>query len=197
VRAFARGALAAAAVFLASSSIVPAAAQIEPPSPAPIPAVSGPGTPADVNAIHALVVAYQDAWNKKDADGLGALFAEDADFSSIYGQNLHGRAIIAEKHKVLFAGPQKESQQTRAKSAVKMRFLKPDVASVDSISEIVGVIRPDGSKTSSSRALTNFILVKNQAKWEIAVFHNMLLPNIPTGPPTGPAATPAPGLGGE
>lgn len=154
------------------------------------------GTPEDEAAIHQLVVAYQDAWNKKDAKAIGDLFAVDADFSSIYGQNLHSRATIAEKHGVLFSGPQKESQQTRPKSEVKIRFLRPDVASVDSISEIVGVIRGDGTKSSSNRALTNFILVKNEGKWEIAVFHNMLLPAIPTQVPQAPTG-PTPGAVGE
>jgi uncharacterized protein (TIGR02246 family) len=151
---------------------------------------ASPGTPADEEAIHAVIVAYQEAWNTKNAEGIGNLFAEDADFSSIYGQMLHGRAIITEKHGVLFAGPQKESQQTRPKSGVTIRFVRPDVASVDSISEIVGVKREDGSKTSLNRALTTFLMVKNGAKWEIAVFHNMLLPAIPTAPPTLEDVTP-------
>ncbi len=153
---------------------------------------TSPGTPADEEAIHALIVAYQEAWNTKNAEAIGNLFAEDADFSSIYGQMLHGRAIIAEKHGVLFAGPQKESQQTRPKSGIRIRFVKPDVASVDSISEIVGVVREDGSKTSLNRALSTFLLVKNAEKWEIAVFHNMLLPAVPSALPTPQEVTPLP-----
>lgn len=152
--------------------------------------VTARATPADEAAIHTLISTYANAWNKKDYKTLGDLFAVDADFSSIYGQTLQGRPIITEKHKALFEGPQKDSQQSRNPSEVTIRFLKPDVASVDSISEISGVHRPDGTLSSMNRALTNLILVKNGAKWEIAVFHNMLLPAVPSGPP--PAAPTAP-----
>lgn len=145
------------------------------------------GTPEDEKAIIALIDKYTEAWNKKDHNALGALFAVDADFSSIYGQALHGRAIIAEKHGVLFQGAQKESQQSRSKSEMTMRFLKPDVVALDSVSEIVGVLRQDGTKTSMNRALTSMVLMKTNGKWEIVVFHNMLLPYVPpTTPPTGP-----------
>ena len=82
-------------------------------APAPVRA-----TPADEAAIHALIAAYSNAWNKKDHKALGDLFAVDADFSTIYGQSLQGRAIITEKHQALFEGPQKEvnSLKIRAKS---------------------------------------------------------------------------------
>jgi uncharacterized protein (TIGR02246 family) len=145
------------------------------------------GTPQDEAAIQQLIASYQDAWNKKDAQGLGNLFAEDADFSSIYGQTLHGRATIAEKHGNLFKGPQKDSQQVRAKADITIRFVKADVAAVDSISEITGVnLDAEGKrKNSMNRMLTSMVLVKNAGKWEIEVFHNMILPTFPM-PPAAP-----------
>jgi uncharacterized protein (TIGR02246 family) len=145
------------------------------------------GTPQDEEAIQQLIASYQDAWNKKDAAGLANLFAEDADFSSIYGQTLHGRATIAEKHGNLFKGPQKDSQQARSKADITIRFVKADVAAVDSISEITGVILdPEGKrKNSMNRMLTSMVLVKNAGKWEIEVFHNMILPTFPM-PPAAP-----------
>lgn len=144
------------------------------------------GTPQDEEAIHQLIVSYQEAWNKKDAAGLANLFTEDADFSSIYGQSLHGRATIAEKHTNLFKGPQRESQQSRNRSGVTIRFVKADVAAVDSISEITGVILdPDGKrKNSMNRMLTSMVLIKNAGRWEIEVFHNMILPTFPMPPAT-------------
>lgn len=142
------------------------------------------GTPQDEEAIHQLLVSYQEAWNKKDPIALASLFSEEADFSSIYGQTMHGRVIIADKHSNLFKGPQRESQQTRNPADVKIRFLKPDVAAVDSIAEISGVLlNPEGTKRSSmNRALTSMVLVKRGERWEIEVFHNMILPSIPMPP---------------
>jgi hypothetical protein len=35
---------------------------------------------ADEQAIHALVAAFEDAWNRHDAHAFAAAFAEDADF---------------------------------------------------------------------------------------------------------------------
>jgi uncharacterized protein (TIGR02246 family) len=138
------------------------------------------GTPADEAEIHGIIVKYVDAWNSKDAKALGDLFSESADFTSIFGQHFQGRSVIAQKHGHLFQGAHKESKQSRNPSAVTMRFLKPDVAALDSISEIYGVIRGGGeTRSAMNRLLTNMVLMKNNGRWEIEVFHNMLLPEIP------------------
>jgi len=179
--------LVALALVCAASAATPVppvhAADSTPMLPGGIP-VQGPGTPADVAAILDILEKYESAWNTKDAKTLGSFFAEDADFSSIYGQKLKGRVVIADKHGVLFQGAHKESQQSRSPSEVTIRFVKPDVACVDSISEVTGVIMQSGTRSSMNRFLTSFVFVKNAAGvWEIVVFHNMAVP-LAAPPPT-------------
>ncbi len=183
----------AAAAFVALAGAPAFAAPETPPdaaNPAPTFAPPLPVPPehaADEAAIRAILETYEKSWNTKDAKTLGSLYAEDADFSSIYGQKLRGRTVIADKHGILFQGAHKESQQSRPPSGVEIRFLRPDVACVDSFSEITNVILQSGKRSSMNRFLTSMVFVKNPAGvWEIAVFHNMSVPLLT--PPSAIAA---------
>jgi uncharacterized protein (TIGR02246 family) len=55
--------------------------------------------PRDI--LDALVVAL----NSKDAESLGRLFAEDAEFINVRGSRMHGRQGIIEGHALAFSGP--------------------------------------------------------------------------------------------
>jgi uncharacterized protein (TIGR02246 family) len=52
-----------------------------------------------------LVDAFARTLNDKDADALGELFAEDADFVSIMGMRMRKRQGIVDGHAWAFAGP--------------------------------------------------------------------------------------------
>jgi uncharacterized protein (TIGR02246 family) len=52
-----------------------------------------------------LVDAFASALNAKDADELGRLFTEDAEFVNILGMRMRRRAGIVEGHAWAFAGP--------------------------------------------------------------------------------------------
>jgi uncharacterized protein (TIGR02246 family) len=57
-----------------------------------------------------LVTAFADALNAKDADAIGALFTEDAEFVNIMGMRMQHRDGIVEGHAWAFAGPLRGSQ---------------------------------------------------------------------------------------
>ena len=52
-----------------------------------------------------LVDAFAQALNAKDADDLGELFTDDAEFVNIMGMRMHRRQGIVDGHGWAFAGP--------------------------------------------------------------------------------------------
>src|SRR3954454_9743607 len=52
-----------------------------------------------------IVDAFAAALNAKDAEALGALFSDDAEFVNILGMRMHGREGIVAGHAWAFAGP--------------------------------------------------------------------------------------------
>jgi uncharacterized protein (TIGR02246 family) len=55
-----------------------------------------------------IVIGFEDALNAKDAESLGELFTQDAEFVNIVGQRMHGREGIIQDHAKAFTGPLKE-----------------------------------------------------------------------------------------
>jgi uncharacterized protein (TIGR02246 family) len=56
----------------------------------------------DAQAAAALFEAFAEAFNAKDAQALGALFTEDAEFVTIFGNRMRGRAGIETGHAAVF-----------------------------------------------------------------------------------------------
>jgi uncharacterized protein (TIGR02246 family) len=54
---------------------------------------------------HQVVDAFAAALNEKDAEALGSLFSEDAEFVNILGMRMRGRDGIVSGHAWAFAGP--------------------------------------------------------------------------------------------
>jgi uncharacterized protein (TIGR02246 family) len=52
-----------------------------------------------------LLDAFAAAVNAKDAEGLGALFAEDGEYVNIFGMRMRGRRGVVDGHAWAFSGP--------------------------------------------------------------------------------------------
>ena len=109
---------------------VVAARQDEPkPSTAP-PAAAAPVAPADEKAVRALIEGFAQAYNRKDAAGVAALFTPDARIYDESGRVTEGRAAIRDRFTAAFAaGP---GLTLRLESS-SIRFLTPDVAVEDGV----------------------------------------------------------------
>jgi len=138
-------------------------------------------TTKDEEAIKAVVAAFDKAMNAKDAAALSKVFNGDADFVNVVGMTAHGRKAIEEFHRPLF-----ESDGTKGipsfKNAVfkvvdtRIRFIRPDVASVDVTWTQTGSVLA-GKDRGLRRGLMSWIATKQEDKWGVAVMHNMdLLP---------------------
>ena len=129
-------------------------------------------------AIVAVVDRFMDGWNRHDAKAFAGVFAEDADFSNIRGrEGASGRSKIEEFHTPMFATIFKNSHQSY--TATKTRFIRPDVAAVDVRWEMTGATDVQGNPRLDRRGLLNFVMAKNDGKWQILVMHNLDLTALP------------------
>ena len=59
-------------------------------------------------AVEALLAGFETSWNAYDADGIAALFADDAEVTDSFGISAYGRPAIARPRPgVMWAGVQR------------------------------------------------------------------------------------------
>ena len=106
---------------------------------------------------------------------------EDAVFTNVVGYSLKGRKNIEDFHAAMNTGEPgtvsfKESIIKCA--APKIDVIKPDVASVDILWNLDKVTIPDGTIIRNRRGLITWLMVKENAKWQIAIMHTAELPKL-------------------
>ena len=134
----------------------------------------------DEKPIRALVAALGDAFAKLDAHAFSMVFHEDADFTNVWGMTAHGRKAIEEFHRPLLegdgAGPIPSFKHAETKVLdTRIRFLRPDVASVDATWTQTGAVQ-NGQDMGVRKGLLMLIATRERDGWGIAVMHNMDLP---------------------
>src|SRR5262245_18108203 len=126
-------------------------------------------------AIEELVAALAAAWNRHDARAFAAAFAEDADFTNVFGMVQKGRAGIEAGHAPVFKTMFKDSHLTVTETRV--RLIRPDVAAVDVKWTMTGARDPHGNPWPERIGLLNWIVTRHGDRWLIDVSHNMDLPS--------------------
>src|SRR6202162_1348705 len=134
----------------------------------------------DEKPIRTLTAALCEAFAKLDAHAFFMVFHEDADFTNVGGMTAHGRKAIEEFHRPLLegdgAGPIPSFKHAELKVLdTRIRFLRPDVASVDASLTQTGAVR-NGRDMGLRKGLLMLIATKQGDDWGIAVMHNMDLP---------------------
>jgi uncharacterized protein (TIGR02246 family) len=124
---------------------------------------------ADSAAIRQLFDEFVGAFNRHDAHGWAAPFAEDGDFTNVSGLTKHGRSEVEERFKVLFAGPLKNAHRTA--TVRHLRFAKPDVAFADAEWALEGSTAANGSVNPVRKGIFTWVLVKQDGQWKFADFH--------------------------
>ena len=94
-------------------------------------------------AIDGLVRALVAAWNRHDAHAFAEAFAEDADFTNVFGMVQKGRAGIEAGHAPVFKTMFKDSRLTVTETSVRM--IRSDVAAVDVKWTMTGARDPHGN----------------------------------------------------
>ena len=135
--------------------------------------------------IRAIVQSEEDAWNRGDAEGFGAHYAEDGSFTNVIGQQLYGRKAFIAQHAGIFSTIYKGSHTSFAAS--RITFLRPDVALVEIDGALSGANRlPPGLKADTDGVLhvkLQEVMTKEKGVWWIAAFHNVAVYPLPAGGP--------------
>jgi uncharacterized protein (TIGR02246 family) len=129
---------------------------------------------ADSAAVKQVVASYDDAFNMHDGHAVGALFADEGDFTNMRGASKHGRKDIEQNYGNLFTGVLKTAHRTD--TIKNVRFLSADMAQVDADWQMDGTKAPDGSDNPPRKGYLDWVVAKVNGKWMILVFHESEFP---------------------
>jgi len=114
-----------------------------------------------------LIGRLERAWNAADGRAFGEPFAPDADFVDIRGEHHRGREAIAAGHQAIFdsiyEGSKVEYELTGAREISEGVILAHATG-------VLGV--PSGPLAGKHGAVQTLVLVRGDAGWEVAAFHN-------------------------
>ena len=138
----------------------------------------------DAKAIADLIAAEDAAWGQGDAAAFSKAVLADCVFTNIFGQVFVGHDAFEAQHARIFATIYRG---TRLRQTVThLRFLRPDIAVVDTEAAVSGLARLPPGVTSPDGALHTRLMqvfVKDRGAWGIAAYHNVDLKPPPVPPP--------------
>jgi|SRR5579872_5121698 len=132
------------------------------------------GSEADAKAIKQVFAEFYESFSRHDAHAAAMTFAEDADFTNMAGAHQHGRTEVEAHLAMLFAGALKDARRTDIVKSI--RFLTPNLASVDADTVISGTKAADGSEAPPRKGLMVTTMTKQNGRWLISVFHEVEFP---------------------
>ena len=129
--------------------------------------------PDDDAAIKRVVAQYEEYWNRHE-------FAKTAELRTEDSENVNVLGLRETRGDIAKGGPPYYQQvfgnSTLHNTVISVKFIKSDVAAVDSSWEMTGMKCPDGSDVSYRKGLMSLVMTKDRGTWLIAVFHNLDLP---------------------
>jgi uncharacterized protein (TIGR02246 family) len=128
-----------------------------------------PNMDADSAAIKQCVAAWEDAWNRHDAHATATAYVEDGDFSSTTGIPSHGWKELEAHYNEIFTTFLKDAHRTDTVKSI--RFLGPDIASVDIDWQMTGARTRDGKDAPNRKGLLTWIVTKHNGQWMITIYH--------------------------
>ncbi|MEV6431019.1 SgcJ/EcaC family oxidoreductase [Nocardia sp. NPDC051463] len=130
-------------------------------------------SPQSLQEICDLLDELTGAWGRGDADAYGAVFTEDATYTSYVGTYYQGRSDIAGGHRALFDGFVKGTKL--ADSILGIRFYGPDTAVVTSRGD---TYKGDPKSPEDLSKTQTYTMVRQDGRWLIAAFHNTQRKNV-------------------
>jgi uncharacterized protein (TIGR02246 family) len=141
----------------------------------------------DRRALLKMEDEFAEAWNRHDAAAMAALWAEDGDLISPGGRVARGRAEIEKMLRDEQSAAFKDTHFTITCPAPGIRFLKPDVATIDCSWEISGAKDAAGQPRPSLKGLSIGVALKSDGRWRWTAGRAMVpLPPLPPPPPPKP-----------
>jgi uncharacterized protein (TIGR02246 family) len=133
------------------------------------------GAATDRTEIERLAAAFTDSWNSHDMARFASLFADNADFVNVVGMWWKNREEIQQAHAYSHSTFFKNSRLSGQIAGLK--FLRPDLATVHILWELVGQIEPDGSVGQPRKGVLLLVCGKQDGAWHIQS-RPRSLPNI-------------------
>jgi uncharacterized protein (TIGR02246 family) len=133
---------------------------------------------SDEDAVRKIVADEDTAWNAGDAVEYAKHFADDGSATTIRGEFYTGHEEFIKRHAGIFGSIFKNT--TLKQEIVSVRFLKPDVAMVETLAMVGGIKAPppgmpvDASGVLRTRLLQ--VMTHNGGEWKIVAYHNVAVP---------------------
>lgn len=127
------------------------------------------GVPVGGREVRAVLTELVAAWGRHDADACGAMFTDEATYTTFVGSLYRGRAAIVESHRALFGSFLKGA--TLADERIEVHFPAPDVAVVTSRGDVV-----KGRRRKPLGKAQTYTLARSDGGWRIAAFHTKRRP---------------------
>jgi uncharacterized protein (TIGR02246 family) len=138
---------------------------------------SAKGSDVDTAAIRQTFADFYQSFSRQDAHATAMTFAEDGDFTNMFGIHIHGREAIEQRFVALFKGNLRGTNRTD--TVRNIRFYSPGVAFVDADTVITGTKRADGSVGPVRKGLMIVVMTKQNGLWRISNFHEAEYPDRP------------------
>jgi uncharacterized protein (TIGR02246 family) len=125
---------------------------------------------ADSAAIRQCVAAWEDAWNRHDAHATAAAYVQDGEFSSTTGVPSRGSKELEAHYNEIFTTFLKDAHRTDTVRSI--RFLTPEIASVDIDWQMTGARTRDGKDAPNRKGLLTWVVTKQSSgQWMITIYH--------------------------
>jgi uncharacterized protein (TIGR02246 family) len=139
-------------------------------------------TASDTTAVRNIISNEIEAWNKGDAVGYSRDFSATGTFTNIRGQFFTGYPGYLKQHEVIFKGIFKNS--TLKQDVVSLRFVRPDVAIIETVTTVNGAQQSPVGVTRDHRGRIRTrllqVVAKEDGAWKIVTYHNVdVKPAIP------------------
>jgi uncharacterized protein (TIGR02246 family) len=131
---------------------------------------------SDETAIDKLGVAFDNAWNNRDAHGLSALFTKDGDFQYHTGLIMRGREEIEKTYSTV-GFPKMPPDWRHTVTRSHLRFVRDDIAIADGTALITSAATPEKEAQLYLSVVATVVLVKEHENWYISVLR-LMVPNL-------------------
>jgi uncharacterized protein (TIGR02246 family) len=128
-------------------------------------------------AIRELYTGFTAAWNRHDAEAMGAMWALDGDHLEPDGHLAKGREAVTKLFATQHSSVFKDTQLTL--SVEDVWFITGDVALIDGSYEVAGAKLPDGTKLDPRKGHITSVLLKESDKWWIVASRLMIPTHLP------------------
>jgi uncharacterized protein (TIGR02246 family) len=128
---------------------------------------AGPGSPPDQEAIRGLHRDLLERWNRRDASGMAALFADDGHVIGFDGSEMRGPVEIERVLARIFA-----DHPTAAYVAIvrEVRLLAPEVGLLRAA---VGMVPPGQTELNPAvNAIQTLVAARRGGRWRVELFQN-------------------------